>query len=51
VAPVGPVTLNQNNINVTVTWIGSSRNTITGGSAAWVPGTKAVLLNTIIAPE
>lgn len=51
VAPVGPVTINQNNINVTVTWIGSSRNTITGGSAAWVPGTKSVLLNTIIAPE
>jgi type IV pilus assembly protein PilV len=51
VAPVGPVTLNQNNINVTVTWIGASRNTITGGSAAWVPGTKSVMLNTIIAPE
>ena len=51
VAAVGPVTINQNNIGVTVTWIGSSRNTITGGSAAWVPGTKAVMLNTIIAPE
>lgn len=51
VAAVGPATLNQNNINVTVTWTGASRSTITGGSAAWVPGTKAVLLNTIIAPE
>jgi len=51
VALVGPVILNQRNINVNVTWTGSSRNTITGGSAAWVPGTKAVLLNTIIAPE
>jgi len=51
VAAVGPVTLNQNNIGVTVTWIGSSRNTITGGSAAWAPGTKVVLLNTMIAPE
>jgi type IV pilus assembly protein PilV len=51
VAAIGPVTLNQNNINVTVTWTGASRNTINGGSAAWVPGTKAVTLNTIIAPE
>jgi len=50
-AAVGPVGLNQNNINVTVTWTGSSRNTISGGSAAWVPGTKAVTLNTMIAPE
>ena len=48
---VGPVGLNQNNIGVTVTWTGASRNTITGGSAAWVAGTKAVLLNTMIAPE
>ncbi len=51
VVAVGPVTLNQNNISVTVTWTGSSRSTITGGSAAWVPGTKQVLLNTMIAPE
>lgn len=51
VAAVGPATLNQNNITVNVTWIGSSRNTIAGGSAAWAPGTKAVLLNTMIAPE
>ena len=51
VAAMGPVTLNQNNINVTVTWTGASRNTISGGSAAWVPGTKAVTLNTMIAPE
>jgi type IV pilus assembly protein PilV len=51
VAAVGPVGINQNNINVTVTWIGSSRNTINGGSAAWAPGTKQVLLNTMIAPE
>ena len=51
VAAVGPVGLNQNNINVNVIWTGSSRNTITGGSAAWVPGTKQVLLNTMIAPE
>lgn len=51
VAPVGPVTLNQNNIGVTVTWTGSSRNTIAGGSAAWVPGAKVVTLNTMIAPE
>ena len=51
VAAVGPVGLNQNNINVNVAWIGSSRNTINGGGAAWVPGTKAVLLNTMIAPE
>jgi type IV pilus assembly protein PilV len=51
VAAVGPVTLNQNNIGVTVTWTGSSRNTIAGGGAAWVPGAKAVTLNTMIAPE
>lgn len=51
VASVGPVVLNQNNINVTVIWVGSSRNTISGGSAAWVPGTKRVTLNTLIAPE
>lgn len=51
VAAVGPVGLNQNNINVNVTWIGSSRNTISGGSAAWVPGAKRVGLNTMIAPE
>jgi type IV pilus assembly protein PilV len=50
-AAVGPVGLNQNNINVTVTWTGSSQNTIAGGSAAWTPGTKAVTLNTMIAPE
>jgi len=51
VAAVGPVGLNQNNIAVNVTWIGSSRNTIAGGSAAWVAGTKVVTLNTMIAPE
>ena len=51
VAAVGPVGLNQNNINVTVIWVGSSRNTISGGSAAWVPGTKRVTLNTMIAPD
>ncbi|MEP6932498.1 MAG: prepilin-type N-terminal cleavage/methylation domain-containing protein [Nitrospirota bacterium] len=51
VAALGPVTLNQNNINVTVIWTGSSRNTIAGGSAVWVPGTKRVTLNTMIAPE
>jgi len=51
VAAVGPVGLNQNNINVTVTWTGASQNTIAGGSAAWVPGTKRVTLNTMIAPE
>jgi type IV pilus assembly protein PilV len=51
VAAVGPVGLNQNNINVTVTWTGASRNTIAGGSAAWVAGTKRVTLNTMIAPE
>jgi len=51
VAAVGPAGLNQNNIGVTVTWAGSSRNTIAGGSAAWVPGTKSVMLNTMIAPE
>jgi type IV pilus assembly protein PilV len=51
VAAVGPVGLNQNNIGVTVTWTGASRNTIAGGTAAWTPGIKAVLLNTMIAPE
>lgn len=51
VAAVGPVTLNQNNVNVNVVWVGSSRNTIAGGTAAWVPGTKAVTLNTMIAPD
>jgi type IV pilus assembly protein PilV len=51
VAAVGPVTLNQRNITVNVAWVGSSRNTINGGSAAWVPGVKTVALNTIIAPE
>jgi type IV pilus assembly protein PilV len=51
VAAVGPVGLNQNNIGVTVTWTGASRNTIAGGTAAWTPGAKAVLLNTMIAPE
>lgn len=50
-AAVGPVNLNQNNITVNVNWIGSSRNTIAGGSAAWAPGTKQVGLNTMIAPE
>ena len=50
-AAVGPVTLNQSNIGVTVTWTGSSRNTIAGGSAAWVSGTKRVTVNTMIAPE
>jgi type IV pilus assembly protein PilV len=50
-AAVGPVGLNQNNIAVTVTWVGSSQNTIAGGSAAWVPGTKRVIVNTMIAPE
>jgi len=49
--PVGPPTLNQNAIAVNVTWIGSSQNTIAGGTAAWVPGTKAVTLNTMIAPD
>ena len=49
--PVGPPTLNQNAIAVNVTWIGSSRNTIAGGSANWVAGTKAVTLNAIIAPD
>ncbi len=49
--PVGPPTLSQNAIAVNVMWVGSSRNTIAGGSAAWVPGTKAVTLNTMIAPE
>ena len=47
----GPPTLNQNAIAVNVTWIGSSRNTIAGGSARWVPGTKTVTLDTMIAPE
>ena len=51
VAAVGPVTLNQNNVNVNVVWVGSSRNTIAGGTAAWAPGTKAVTLNTMIAPD
>jgi type IV pilus assembly protein PilV len=51
VAPVGPVGLNQNNIGVTVTWLGSSQNTIAAGSANWVPGTKRVTVNTMIAPE
>ena len=51
VAAVGPVGLNQNNINVTVIWVGSSQNTLSGGSAAWVPGTKRVTLNTMIAPD
>jgi hypothetical protein len=51
VAAVGPAGLNQNNIGVTVTWTGSSRNTIAGGSAALAPGAKSVLLNTMIAPE
>jgi type IV pilus assembly protein PilV len=51
VAAVGPAGLNQNNIGVTVTWTGSSRNIIAAGSAAWVPGTKQVVLNTMIAPE
>jgi len=51
VAAVGPAGLNQNNIGVTVTWTGSSRNAIAGGSAALAPGTKSVLLNTMIAPE
>ena len=50
-AAVGPVGLNQNNIGVTVTWTGASRNTIAAGTAAWVPGTKRVTLNTMIAPE
>jgi type IV pilus assembly protein PilV len=47
----GPVMLNQNNIAININWIGSSRNTIAGGSAAWVPGTKSVRINTVIAPE
>ena len=51
VAVVGPALLRQNAIAVNVIWTGSSRNTIAGGSAAWVPGTKAVTLNTMIAPE
>jgi type IV pilus assembly protein PilV len=51
VAAVGPIGLNQNNIGVTVTWVGSSQNTIAGGSAAWVPGTKRVTVNSMIAPE
>jgi type IV pilus assembly protein PilV len=50
-AAVGPVGLNQNNIGITVTWTGASRNTIAAGTAAWVPGTKRVTLNTMIAPE
>ncbi|NOT22558.1 MAG: hypothetical protein HOP22_07510 [Nitrospiraceae bacterium] len=51
VAAVGPVGLNQNNIGVTVVWTGSSQNTIAGGSANWVAGTKRVTVNTMIAPE
>lgn len=51
VAAGGPVTLNQNNIGVTITWTGSSRNTISGGTLVSLPGTKQVLLNTVIAPE
>ena len=52
VAAVGPVGLNQNNINVTVTWAGASRNTINGGQlVAGAAGTKRVVLTTIIAPE
>ncbi len=51
VGPVAPAPLNQNNINVTITWTGASRNTIAAGSAAWVPGAKAVTVNTMIAPE
>ena len=54
VAAVGPVGLNQNNINVTVTWTGASRNVISAGAApvgAVLPGTKSVRLNTMIAPE
>lgn len=49
--PVGPPTLNQTAIAVNVTWIGSSRNTIAGGSANLVAGTKAVTLNAIIAAD
>lgn len=49
--PVGPSQLNQNAIVVNVAWVGSSRNTIAGGAAAWVPGAKSVSLNTMIAPE
>ena len=51
VALVGPVLLNQNAITVNVLWTGSSRNTIAGGSAAVVAGTKIVTVNTMIAPE
>ena len=51
VGPAMPTPLNQNNVSVTVTWTGSSRNTINAGTAAWVAGTKQVLLNTMIAPE
>jgi type IV pilus assembly protein PilV len=51
VTAVGPVGLNQNNIAVTVIWVGSSQNTIAGGSANWVPGTKRVMVNAMIAPE
>jgi type IV pilus assembly protein PilV len=54
VVAVGPVGLNQNNINVTVTWTGASQNVISAGSApvgAVLPGTKSVRLNTMIAPE
>ena len=51
VTAVGPVGLNQNNVAVTVIWVGSSQNTIAGGSANWVPGTKRVMVNAMIAPE
>ena len=51
VALVGPALLRQNAIAVNVIWTGSSRNTIAGGSAAVVAGTKRVTVNTMIAPE
>ena len=51
VALVGPALLRQNAITVNVIWTGSSRNTIAGGSAAVVAGTKRVTVNTMIAPE
>lgn len=52
VTAVGPVNLHQNNINVTVTWVGASRNTISvGQQVGGAGGTKRVVLTTIIAPE
>ena len=51
VAPVGPVGLRQNAIAVNIIWTGSSRNTIAGGSAVPVAGTKRILVQALIAPE